>query len=240
MESSPQSVQDMIAGLAVREGSGAEADVAPATIFQDVYRDPSSETALVSCLVVSGYLKAVPMGRADSSMVRCRVSVPSREVDHAYSRLVATARARRSAGNGFIDALYSCNGPGATKEFNARLERHSARDSWDHRRCKEHLLGYFLDRFYIARSEAETGNGFADVLVERDPERGMPALCIEVTTSDEAGTKDLGKVLEMCERKFEDRRYGYGCDRAIQVAFAWDRKCCRIAVKRASDRDWNE
>jgi hypothetical protein len=240
VESSPQSIQDMIAGLAVREDSEAVADVAPATIYQDVYRDPSSETALVSCLVVSGYLKAVPLERVGTSLVRCRVSVPSREMAHAYSHLVAMARARKSAGNGFIDALYSCDGAGATREFASRLERHSIRDPWSHQRCKEHLLGYFLDRFFAARAEAETGNGFVDVLVERDPERGAPPLCIEITTSDEAGTRDLGRTLELCKRKFEDRRYGSGFENAILVAFAWDRKACRIAVKRMSDEEWNE
>ena len=240
VESSPQSVQDMIAGLAVREGSEAVADVAPATVYQDVYRDPSSETALVSCLVVSGYLKAVPLERIGTSLVRCSVSVPSREMAHAYSHLVATARARRSNGNGFVDALYSCDGARATREFSSRLESHSIRDPWSHQRCKEHLLGYFLDRFFAARAEAETGNGFVDVLVERDPERGAPPLCIEITTTDEAGTMDLGRTLELCERKFEDRRYGSGFENAILVAFAWDRKACRIAVKRTSDEEWSE
>ena len=46
-------------------------------------------------------------------------------------------------------------------------------------------------------------------------------------------------MLELCERKADARGYGSDLPGAVLVAFAWDRKACRISVKRYGDCGWN-
>ncbi|MBR6204486.1 MAG: AAA family ATPase [Candidatus Methanomethylophilaceae archaeon] len=231
LASAPEPLQDEIARLTMEDGRTKKVLIDQAVVYQDVYKDPT-ESALCSCLAMTGYLRAAPLEPVNKlDPVLCEVSLPSREVEDAYRDLIVKVRARKIRGTGFLDALYSKDSERATDEFNAHLRSMSVRDPWGHREYKEHLCMYFREHAFRAKAERDSGNGFADVVVEGDADHGIPAACIEITTAEEAGTRDLEAVETMCWRKFEDRRYGMEDPGCLLVAFAWDRLCCRIGIR---------
>ena len=233
---SPESVQDRIATLVLEKGRTEEVSIFPSTVYQDVYNDRSSEDLLYSCLAVTGYLKAVPVSKSHGLVkIPCTVSLPSREVEHAYNNLIGTIRSRRIRGDRFFQCLLSYDSEGATEAFNERLKGLSTRDSWDHDRCKHNLYDYLIANGFVTRTEVPLGNGIIDVSVQGDRDSGIPDIHIEVTTADEAGCRDLDGILEACWRKFDERRYVDGDPHGMFVAFAWDRRFCRIGIRRASD-----
>ena len=233
---SPESVQDRIATLVLEKGRTEEVSIFPSTVYQDVYNDRSSEDLLYSCLAVTGYLKAVPVSKSHGLVkIPCTVSLPSREVEHAYDNLIGTIRSRRIRGDRFFQCLLSYDSEGATEAFNERLKGLSTRDSWDHDRCKHNLYDYLIANGFVTRTEVPLGNGIIDVSVQGDRDSGIPDIHIEVTTADEVGCRDLDGILEACWRKFDERRYVDGDPHGMFVAFAWDRRFCRIGIRRASD-----
>ena len=234
LSSVSESVQDRIAGLAAEKDREMSASIEASAVYQDLYCNPS-ETALVSCLVTSGYLKARPVDEVGTSAFECMVSVPSLEMAHAYDGLMSRARARKVKGDSFLDALYSCDSTRATEEFNRHLSSMSVRDGWGHDRCKQHLADYFSSRMLDAKTEAETGNGYADVFVGGDRSNRAPDVCIEITTSEETGTGDLARIEQVCWDKFANRMYCSDRPDALLVAFAWDRKTCRVGIRKSGE-----
>ena len=67
----------------------------------------------------------------------------------------------------------------------------------------------------------------------------MPPLCVEIATSDEVGSTDMEAIMRRCESKFDERKYGKEMPGAVQAAFAWDRKSCRIELRRFGEKDWS-
>jgi len=229
----PEDLQESIALLTADRGRVKKLEISQTAVYQDLYDSPT-ESNLCSCLVSMGYLRARPLEeRSGLSPVMCEVSLPNKEFQSAYGELIEKVRSKHLARDGFLRALYSEDGERATGEFERHLARMSVRDGWDHDRCKQHLVDYLSSRLLDARAEAETGNGFADVLVEGDRDR--PCVCIEVTTSDEARTKDLDAVLDCCWRKFRERGYCRDRPTCLLVAFAWDRKSCRIGIRTSGE-----
>ena len=184
---------------------------------------------------MTGMLKAEVVRKVGSSGYLCRVSLPSREVKQAYDNLVSKVRARSTVSDTFLDALYAGDSGRATEEFNRHLEALSVRDSWSHQRCREHLTNYFRDHYFEPMMEAAVGNGYVDILVPETDESLRPAVMIEITTSDEAGTTDLDRIIDICWSKFGNRKYTEEDRNALFVAFAWDKRFCHIGIRSYGD-----
>ena len=233
---SPESVQNEIAALALDHGKSERVSIDPATIYQDLHYNPSSRTSLYSCLVVTGYLKARPVSKYNNqTTVICDVSLPSKEVEHAYEELIRTVRSRKTKGNRFVDSLLRLDSMGATEAFNERLKGLSTRDSWDHDRCKINLMDFFRNLGFIAETETPLGNGNIDLFVKGDEDMHIPNIYVEITTSNEVGTMDFDKMLEHCWMKFDGRRYVDEDRNGLFVALAWDRRFCRMEIKHYSE-----
>ena len=165
----------------------------------------------------------------------CNVSIPSKEMRHAYDSLLRRVRNRRSEGSGFFDAILDTDGEKATNEFNNHIQSWSVRDSWTHDMCKDRLVQYCLQYGYVAKTENPLGNGYIDVFVEGDPDQPLPNIYFEITTSDEAGTSDMDSILDICVRKFDERKYVDSDRDGVFVAVAWDRRFTKMRVLRYDD-----
>ena len=111
----------------------------------------------------------------------------------------------------------------------------SVRDSWDHQRCKEHLTGYFQDHYFEPIDEPSAGNGYIDIHIKKESGDLRPALFIEITTAGDAQTTDMDKILDICWEKFTERKYTEEDKHGLFIAFAWDRRFCKIGIRRYGD-----
>ncbi len=235
LSKAPEKVQDEIASLVLYKGRTKEMAIRPSTLYSDLLRDDRVCTRLYSYLVMTGYLKASVRRRMSNGSVLCDVSLPSNEMKNAYEDLLARVRERKAGGNRFFEALFSEDAEGATEGYNEHLKALSVDDPWKHDDCKKDLTNFLQNGFYRPATEIPKGNGKVDVFLDKDSNCLNHSFYIEITTSAEAGTSDLDRILDICWRKFDSRRYAEEDKDGVFVAFAWDRRFCKIGIRRYED-----
>ncbi|MCI9144296.1 MAG: AAA family ATPase [Lachnospiraceae bacterium] len=218
--------------------------------YRDLY---SNQDNLWSVLFMTGYLTL--RGEADGDT--CQLAIPNREIRKIFIDQILDwfqEEARRDAPklDAFCAAFPKADAGTIESLFNAYLARTiSIRDTGVRKGKKENfyhgiLLGLLSHRedWYI-RSNAESGNGFSDILIEIE-EEGI-GIVIEVKypdspagsrKSENAGDKPAGDAsLEKgCAEALEQiERLGYdaalrmdGMDTVIKYGIACDRKRCRV------------
>jgi len=232
----PEQLQDEIADLTLESGKTKRIEIIPSTIYQDLVINKPSTSMVYSYLAVTGYLKARALnGYHDETAVLCDVSLPSKEIRKAYESLIIKVRSRRITGNPFFDCLLRFDAEGATKAFNELQFGMSVTDSWTHDECKKDLVRYLRGKGFDARAERSAGNGRPDIIVYKEAKSEFPNMYIEITTSDEIQTTDLDRLLDECWKKFTERSYIEEDRNGMFIAFAWDRRFCRIGIRRHED-----
>ncbi|MBE6519145.1 MAG: hypothetical protein E7Z70_06400 [Thermoplasmata archaeon] len=216
----PRWILNEIAALMDTDGFKVRKEVDPSVSYWDLNDDDFEGTHLYSILVTTGYLRAEVVERGIRTYI-CDISLPNEEVRESYRDLIRRAEGIRAEyRTGPMPMIARKDSAGVTEYFNFYLARNSIRDSWSHDDCKKWMLNRLLDSGIEANAEAESGNGFCDILIPKKDR--MPRVCIEITTSAEAGTDNLDLLVAEGFRKIRDRRYAGPGD--IVMSVGWNRK----------------
>lgn len=189
------------------------------------------EEAVLTLMVTSGYLKAIPAGDGEYD-----VMVPNTEVFMAF-RLMATrmrvVNERRMST--FIRSIYGLDSARATSDLNRILDGMSPRDHYDeyiHKIVLSTLLGYSGFRY---QNELGSGDGFIDIYVESDG--GGCGLLIELKCTDDRKT-DLEALSEKALEQIASKDYSRSIrEPHIAVGIAFRGHTASVMIGHTVDRD---
>ena len=203
--------------------------------YRDLYRDTEN---MWSILFTTGYLTY--RGKPDGKV--CRLSIPNLEIREIFIEQVMDwfqEEARRDTPklDAFCAAFAEADAGTVEAQFSAWLEKTiSIRDTSVRKDKKENfyhgiLLGLLSHREdWDIDSNAESGDGFSDILVETGD--GETGIVIEVKYPD-GGDLDAGceEALEQIERMGYERRLREdGMTRILKYGVACNRKKCRVKL----------
>lgn len=196
-----------------------------------------------SILFTTGYLtqKGKPKGR------KITLSIPNKEIREIFESQIMewfrdTACQDGAALEAFCEAFEDGNAAGVEEKFNAYLRKTiSIRDTAVRKDKKESfyhgillgLLGY-KDSWSVS-SNAETGDGYSDILVEIDDKE--LGIIIEVKYAEnadfEAGCR---KAMEQIEKnRYEKKLVDVGMQRIYKFGIACYKKRCRVVLEKEND-----
>lgn len=199
--------------------------------YRDLYENIDN---LWSVLFTTGYLTI--RGRTDDGI--CRLAIPNLEIRKIFIEQIrdwfqAETRKNPSQLNLFCEAFAKADTLTVEAQFNAYLKKTiSIRDTAVRKERKENyyhgillgLLGYRED--WDISSNAESGEGFSDILVEIESE-GI-GIVIELKYADngnlEAGCKKA--IKQISDKAYESRLIEDGMTTIIRYGIAcWKKKC---------------
>lgn len=216
--------------------------------YRDLY---ASIDNLWSILFTTGYL--TQRGSEDDETYR--LAIPNREirkifVDQILDWFQREVKKDTAALDVFCDAFANGDAEGVESRFNAYLSRTiSIRDTNVRKSKKENfyhgiLLGLLSHRedWYI-RSNAESGDGYSDILVEIE-EKGI-GIVIEVKYPDsktgnqcEALEKGCREALQQIEKTgYEEKLHQDGLETILKYGIACNRKKCRVLLQQMKQVD---
>ena len=178
------------------------------------------EEAVITLMVTSGYLKAIPTDNEQYI-----VSIPNTEVFKAYREFVKDLDiVEYNVTSKFIEYVYNKDGR-ATDELNQILDGQSPRDHYDentHKTFMSILFGYSGFRY---QTEVGSGNGFADLYIKATGKR--PGILMELKYSDKKC--DLEKLAEKALEQIDDREYSRNIDEPhIKMGIAFHKHTAKI------------
>lgn len=193
-----------------------------------------------SVLFTTGYL--TQRGKTEEGAYR--LTIPNLEirqifVEHILEWFQEEARRETPRLDAFCAAFPGGDAEVVEKQFNAYLKRAiSIRDTAVRKSRKENfyhgiLLGLLSHREdWDVFSNAESGNGYSDILVETEEEIGI---VIEVKYSDEGDESSLEAVCREALEQIEEMGYAErlrqdGMESIVKYGIACNRKKCRVMI----------
>lgn len=216
-------------------GEGIRKRIRQEITYRDLYGDMDN---LWSILLLTGYLtqRGTPDGRV------YQLAIPNLELREIFEEQILDwfqeeARRDTPALDAFCAAFPRGDGETVEKLFGAYLQKTiSIRDTSVRKAKKENfyhgiLLGLLSHREdWIVESNAESGNGYSDILIETE-DNGI-GIVIEVKYSEDGNLEaGCGKALEqIAEMGYEARLRQNGMKTIIRYGIACNRKTCKVAV----------
>ena len=197
-------------------GNHMDDSIEPHLSFGDLFSKEESilEKAVITLMVTSGYLKAVPIGDK-----MYRMTVPNIEVLEGYDGFVKRMyMVDRHSTSKLIDLIFMKDSEKATKELNRLLDGQSPRDSYDERVHKTFLSALFSFSGFRYQTELGSGDGFIDLYIKG--RNGMPGLLMELKYSDEKC--DLDSLSKEALNQIIEKEYSRNIDEThltIGIAF---------------------
>lgn len=207
--------------------------IVPELTYRDLY---GSIDNLWSVLFATGYL--TQRGRAGAD--EYRLAVPNQEIRKIFIDQILEwfqEEARRDAPrlDAFCEAFARGDEKAVEERFNAYLMRTiSIRDTAVRKGRRENfyhgiLLGLLSHREdWVVESNAESGDGYCDILVEMEEKR--IGIVIEVKYPDggdlEAGCREA--LAQIKEKGYEERLIQDGMNTIIKYGIACEKKRCRV------------
>lgn len=205
--------------------------------YKDIYKDMDN---LWSVLFTTGYL--TQRGKSDGKFVQ--LAIPNLEIKEIFTEQISEwfqeeTRKDTPTLDAFCGAFPLADGETVETLFRAYLQKTiSIRDTGAHRGKKENfyhgiLLGLLSHREdWIIDSNAESGEGFSDILVEI--EESNTGIVIEIKYPDdgdlEHGCKNALAQIE--EKGYAARLLQDGMKNIIKYGIACYKKNCKVAVRR--------
>jgi hypothetical protein len=224
------------------EGGSVERILDENVVLGEVH---TSEDALWSLLVFSGYLKAEAASVDDLGRAIHRLSIPNREVREVYAttfRRWMKARVEGDDGQGgSLDVLTRALLGGDAEGFEEQLQSfvtnllsyHDPGTRFPERVYHGFVVGLLavLEPGYQVRSNRESGKGRPDVII-RPSKPGMPAVVLELKVA-KAGKKTLDQALAEGLAQLQANDYGAelraaGASVVLGFAVAFDGKEVRV------------
>lgn len=194
-------------------------------------------------LLFSGYLKPLPTPRAEQGTERRSLTLPNKEVLHAFEKLVRDNLRERLGGEDEVRKLIQALLVGDDETLQLLIERFliqcmSPRSTAvkNSEACYEHfLLGVLtsLGPDHHAESQPSTGYGYADILIiPREP--GQPGVALELKTLGKRKPEAaLDAALQQIElKKYVARLEALGATPIYKYAVVFDGQ--RVWVRKAS------
>lgn len=230
-QTTKQELEKLVAGESIDRTLNRE------LTYRDIY---SSVDNLWSVLYATGYLTVSEKPVGD----KYRLRIPNQEIRQIYvKQIMEWFREESSKDKTTLDRFYQAletgNATSVEEYFNAYLTRTiSIRDSWAHRGRKENfyhgillgLLGHRED--WAVFSNAESGNGFSDILIESGD--GKLGVIIEVKYPDDGKLeKGCMEALAQIEKMdYEEKLRQDDIATVLKYGIACNRKKCRVLLAR--------
>lgn len=204
--------------------------------YRDLYQNMDN---LWSVLFTTGYLTH----RGKSEGDNYQLAIPNREIrkiflDQILNWFQEDVRKDMSKLDAFCRAFAQADAVMIEKQFNAYLQRTiSVRDAGARKEKKENfyhgiLLGLLSHcEEWDIDSNAESGDGFSDILVEIEEEK--TGIVIEIKYASEGSLRtDCQKALrQIREKNYERKLRQDGMSRIIRYGIACRRKECRVMLE---------
>lgn len=206
--------------------------------YRDLYQNTDN---LWSVLFSTGYL--TQQGEAEGKELSLKI--PNLELQQIFEEQISEwfqeeVLKNTSALNAFCEAFLTADAPAVENQFTAYLQKTiSIRDTNTHKEKKENfyhgiLLG-LLSHYenWSVNSNAESGDGFSDILIET--EDGLTGIVIEIKYPDkgnlEAGCQHALKQIE--QKRYEARLRQDGVKTIIKYGIACWKKSCMVRLGRS-------
>lgn len=223
------------------DGKGVVRKINQELTYRELYKNVDH---VWSVLFMTGYLTW--RGKAEDG--KYRLVIPNLEIRNILIEQIGEwfqeeAGKDRPALYAFCEAFAAGDAETAESLFNAYLQKTiSIRDTGERKGRRESfyhgilvgLLSYYEE--WDVRSNTESGDGYSDILVEREKDR--LGIVIEIKYSDdgrlEAGCEAALRQIE--EKDYESRLFLDGMETVLQYGIACYKKRCRIRLQSSNDR----
>lgn len=221
--------------------------IAGGTIIKEIRSDltynelDKSIDNLWSVLFTTGYLTQRGKIRGN----KYRLAIPNLEIRELFVSQIKVWF-RESAGkdtpklDAFCEAFPAADAETVEKQFNDYLLRTiSIRDTFSQKVRKENfyhgvLLGLLQHKEnWSIRSNAESGEGFSDILIEIPDTRIGVVIEVKYAEQDKLDESCAEALKQIAERKYEVRLIQDGMQNIIKYGIACYRKHCKVVVEKA-------
>lgn len=203
------------------------------------YRDMYTSTENIwSVLFTTGYL--TQRDRPDGN--RFALVIPNREIHSIFATQIMdlfreNVRKDGERVNRFCEALKKGDARGVEEQFGAYLRRTiSIRDTFVRKERKESffhgiLLGILgVKDSWIVSSNAESGNGYSDILIEIEEEELGIILEIKYAENGDFETACLEALNQIEDMRYDEKLLDEGIEKILKYGIACYKKRCRVVL----------
>ena len=205
-------------------GNTMNSEIDPYLNFNSLSSDDPDDlnTAVITLMVTSGYLKAVESGDGYA------ISLPNLEVAEAFDAMMKEMKVfKKATASNLIESICNMKADDATRELNRILDGMSPRDHYDesvHKTFMSALLGFSGYRY---QAELGSGDGFIDIYAKGKD--GRPGILMELKYSDKEC--DLDRLAEAALKQIRETDYSRNIDEChIEAGIAFRKHTARIAI----------